>query len=86
MALRLALSEVLAHRRGVRIDSLIADEPFGPLDVEGIEDMKLAMRELKNRFKFMGVITHIERAQDMFPTALIFSKGPWGSRVEVQTQ
>jgi len=84
MALRLAISEVLAHRRGTRIDTLIADEPFGPLDVEGIEDMKEAMRELKKRFKFMGIITHIDRAQDIFPTRLVFSKGPNGSQVEVQ--
>ena len=84
MALRLAISEVLAHRRGTRIDTLIADEPFGPLDVEGIEDMKEAMRELKKRFKFLGIITHIDRAQDIFPTRLVFSKGPDGSHVEVQ--
>lgn len=74
LALRLAIGEVFAHRRGVSIESLLADEPFGPLDVEGIDDMKDAMRELKKRFGFMGVITHIERAMDIFPTRFVFEK------------
>jgi exonuclease SbcC len=83
LAIRLAISEVFAHRRGVRVDSLLADEPFGPLDTEGIEDMKEAMRELRKRFKFLGVITHIERAQDIFPTRLVFERNSKGTRVSV---
>jgi exonuclease SbcC len=87
LALRLAIGEVFAHRRGVSIESLLADEPFGPLDVEGIEDMKEAMRELKKRFKFMGVITHIERAMDIFPTKLVFEKnGNKGTHVAVSDE
>jgi exonuclease SbcC len=83
LALRLAIGEVFAHRRGVSIDSLLADEPFGPLDVEGIEDMKEAMRELRKRFEFMGVITHVERAMDIFPARLVFEKGREGTVVSV---
>jgi len=84
IALRLAIGEVFAHRRGVSIDSLLADEPFGPLDVEGVEDMKEAMRELRKRFEFMGVITHVERAMDVFPTRLVFEKnGGKGTSVTV---
>lgn len=84
IALRLAIGEVFAHRRGVSIDSLLADEPFGPLDVEGVEDMKEALRELRKRFEFMGVITHVERAMDIFPTKLIFEKnGGKGTSVTV---
>ena len=84
LALRLAIGEVFAHRRGVSIDSLLADEPFGPLDVEGVEDMKEAMRELRKRFEFMGVITHVERAMDVFPTRLVFEKnGGKGTSVSV---
>ena len=83
LALRLAIGEVFAHRRGVSIDSLLADEPFGPLDVEGVEDMKEAMRELRKRFEFMGVITHVERAMDVFPTRFVFEKGGEGTVVNV---
>jgi exonuclease SbcC len=83
LAVRLAIGEVFAHRRGVRVDSLLADEPFGPLDTEGIEDMKEAMRELKKRFRFMGVITHIERAQDIFPTRLMFERNSKGTTISV---
>lgn len=86
VALRLAMSEAQAHRRGVRIDKLIADDVFGALDTEGIEDMKEAMRELKKRFKFMAILTHIETAQNIFPTRLLFVKGPQGSRVEIQEE
>ena len=74
LALRLAIGEVFAHRRGVSIESLLADEPFGPLDNEGVEDMKGAMRELRKRFKFMGVITHIDKAMDIFPIRLVFER------------
>lgn len=81
LAVRLAIGEVFAHRRGVRVDSLLADEPFGPLDTEGIEDMKEAMRELRKRFRFMGVITHIERAQDIFPMRLAFERNSKGTTV-----
>ena len=49
--------------------------------------MKEAMRELKKRFKFMGVITHIERAMDIFPTRLVFEKnGGKGTRVAVSDE
>jgi exonuclease SbcC len=86
-ATRLAISEILAHRRGLRIDSLIADEPFGALDHEGIEDMKEALRELKKRFKFMAVITHIDGAKDIFPVTLDFHKdGDQGTSIEMITE
>jgi exonuclease SbcC len=78
LALRLAIGEVFAHRRGVSIDSLLADEPFGPLDTEGVEDMKEAFRELRKRFEFIGVITHVEKAMDIFPARLVFEKNSSG--------
>lgn len=83
MALRLAISEVLAHRRSVRIESLIADEPFGPLDVGGVEDMKECLRNLKSRFKVMGVVTHDERAKDLFPVQIEVSRGKNGAEVRI---
>jgi DNA repair protein SbcC/Rad50 len=86
IALRLAISEILAARRGTKIDSLIADEPFNELDAEGIEDLKEAFRKLKERFKFMAVISHITESKDTFDTQLVFSKGPEGSKVEIQQE
>jgi hypothetical protein len=41
------------------------------------------MRELKKRFRFMGVITHIERAQDIFPTRLMFERNSKGTTISV---
>jgi exonuclease SbcC len=76
LALRLAIGEVFAHRRGVSIESLLADEPFGPLDDEGVDDMKEAMKVLRERFRFMGVITHIKEAMNIFPTRLVFERQP----------
>jgi DNA repair exonuclease SbcCD ATPase subunit len=86
LAIRLAISEALAHRRGTRVESLIADEPFGPLDIEGIEDMKECMRKLRERFSFMCVITHIEKAQDVFPTQIIFKKGKNGTEAQLSNE
>ena len=83
-SLRLAISEALAHRRGVTIDCLLADEPFGPLDTEGVDEMKSALRELRNRFGLMAVITHHEKAQDVFPVRLEFKyvgRAPYGHSV-----
>ena len=82
-SLRLAISEALAHRRGVRIDCLEADEPFGPLDNEGVDAMKTALRELKKRFGLMTVITHHEKAQDVFPVRLEFKYSNGQSLVEM---
>jgi len=86
IALRLAISEILADRRGTKIDSLIADEPFNELDAEGIEDLKETFRKLKERFKFMAVISHITESKDTFDTQLVFSRGPEGSKVEIQQE
>lgn len=83
IALRLAISEVLAHRRGTRIDSLICDEPFNELDAEGVEDLKDAFRKLRDRFRFMAVISHISESKDTFPTHLVFSKQGGKSEVEM---
>jgi exonuclease SbcC len=83
MALRLAISEVLAHRRAVRIESLTADEPFGPLDDGGVEDMKECLRNLKGRFRVMGVVTHDERAKDLFPVQIEITRGKEGAEVRV---
>jgi exonuclease SbcC len=87
LALRLAIGEVFAHRRGVSIESLIADEPFGALDNNGIESMKSAMKELRSRFKFMGVITHIDKAMDIFPVRLLFEReGGKGATVTIDQE
>lgn len=86
IALRLAISEILAGRRGTKIDSLIADEPFNELDEEGIEDLKEAFRKLRERFKFMAVISHITESKDTFGTQLIFSKDSEGSKMEIRQE
>lgn len=83
LALRLAIGEVFASRRGANIETLIADEIFGPLDEEGVEDVKQVFRELRQRFKFIGVISHVTESKDLFENQLFFEKGKNGTVVRM---
>jgi exonuclease SbcC len=83
VSLRLALGEVFARRKGANIETLIADEIFGALDPEGVEDVKQVFRELRKKFKFIGVISHINETKDIFETQLLFEKGRNGTIVRM---
>jgi exonuclease SbcC len=82
-AVRLALSEVLAQRKGARLQTLVIDEGFGSQDVLGRQRLIEAINLVKNDFAKILVITHLDELKDAFPTRIEVEKTDRGSTVQV---
>jgi exonuclease SbcC len=78
-AIRIALSRLLAHRAGTRLQTLVVDEGFGSQDVEGRERIVEAIQAIEAEFEKILVITHLEDLRDRFPVRIEVSKTPQGS-------
>lgn len=76
LALRLGVSEVVTKRSGYRgrIETLVIDEGFGPLDEEGRRVTVEILQSLRQRFKKILVISHIDDVREAFETRLIVNK------------
>jgi DNA repair protein SbcC/Rad50 len=83
-AVRLALSHVLAQRAGARLQTLVIDEGFGSQDEIGRQRLTEAITLVKDDYKKILVITHIDAIKDSFLTQLVVEKTPAGSIVSVQ--
>jgi len=82
-AIRLALSEVLAQRKGARLQTLVIDEGFGSQDVQGRQRLIEAINLVRNDFAKILVITHLDELKDVFPTRIEVEKTDHGSTVQV---
>jgi len=82
-AIRLALSEVLAQRKGARLQTLVIDEGFGSQDVQGRQRLIEAINLVKKDFAKILVITHLDELKDAFPTRIEVEKTEQGSVVKV---
>ena len=82
-AIRLALSEVLAQRKGARLQMLVIDEGFGSQDELGRQRLIQAINAVKADFAKILVITHLEELKDAFPTRIEVEKTDEGSVVRV---
>ena len=82
-AVRLALSRVLAHRAGARLQTLVIDEGFGSQDAEGRQRLIEAINFVREEFSKIIVITHLEELKDAFSARIEVSKTPAGSQVRV---
>ncbi|HET9588274.1 MAG TPA: SbcC/MukB-like Walker B domain-containing protein, partial [Anaerolineales bacterium] len=82
-AVRLALSEVLAQRKGARLQTLVIDEGFGSQDAHGRQRLVEAINLVKDDFAKILVITHLEELKDAFPTRIEVEKSERGSTVRV---
>ena len=82
-AIRLALSEVLAQRKGARLQTLVIDEGFGSQDSHGRQRLVEAINLVKSNFSKILVITHLEELKDAFPTRIEVEKTEQGSKVSV---
>ncbi len=80
-AVRLALSHVLAQRAGARLQTLVIDEGFGSQDEIGRQRLVEAITLVREDYKKILVITHIEQLKDIFSTQLQVEKTPEGSVV-----
>jgi len=82
-AIRLALSEVLAQRKGARLQMLVIDEGFGSQDTLGRQRLIQAINTVRPDFAKILVITHLEELKDAFPNRIEVEKGERGSEVRV---
>ena len=82
-AVRLALSEILAQRKGARLQTLVIDEGFGSQDVQGRQRLIEAINLVKNDFAKILVITHLDELKDAFPNRIEVEKTDRGSTVKV---
>lgn len=65
MALRIALSQLLAERAGSPVQMLVIDEGFGTQDPDGLQKMIQIIHDLRKDFHSIIVISHIEEIKRM---------------------
>jgi exonuclease SbcC len=82
-AIRLALSEILAQRKGARLQTLVIDEGFGSQDTMGRQRLVEAINLVKDDFAKILVITHLDELKDAFPTRIEVEKTERGSIISV---
>ncbi len=83
LALRIAISKLLARRAGAQLQTLIIDEGFGSQDAQGRALVVEAINSIQDDFQRVLVITHIEELRDLFPARIDVVKTASGSRVSV---
>jgi exonuclease SbcC len=79
LALRIALSKVLAQRMGAPLPTLFIDEGFGSQDAAGRERILDVIGAIENDFDKIIVVTHLDDIKDMFPVRIEVQKGDDGS-------
>ena len=82
-AIRLALSKILAQRKGARLQTLVIDEGFGSQDTQGRQRLIEAINLVRNDFAKILVITHLDELKDAFPTRIEVQKTERGSTIFV---
>lgn len=76
LAIRLAISQILARRNNFKLETLIIDEPSG-LDRKGLTDFKDVLQKLSSTFKKILVVSHL--------TELIDDNGSTFKAIEVKS-
>jgi len=79
LALRIALSRLLARRAGAPLPTLFIDEGFGTQDPVGRDRIVEAINAISDDFERIIVITHIEELKEQFPARIEVQKTPNGS-------
>ena len=83
LALRIALSKLLARRAGAPLPTLVIDEGFGSQDAAARERLIEAINVIQADFQCLLVITHIAELKDQFPVHIDVIKTPEGSIASV---
>src|SRR5690606_8848109 len=93
LALRLAISQMIAERAGQPLSLLVLDEIFGSLDEERRGSVLELLRGLGDRFPQVILITHIDNVRDGFDrvirvgfdpargTAVVHDEQPGGNEI-----
>jgi exonuclease SbcC len=76
LALRIALSKMLAQRAGARLRTLVIDEGFGTQDPQGLERLVEVIKTIQDDFAKIIVITHLRELKNAFETHIEVKKDP----------
>lgn len=76
IALRIALSKLLARRAGARLRTLVIDEGFGTQDSQGLERLVEVIKAIQDDFEKIIVITHLRELKNAFDTHIEVKKDP----------
>ncbi|MDF0479299.1 SMC family ATPase [Vagococcus sp. PNs007] len=75
LSIALSLAEVVqAKSGGVKIDALFIDEGFGSLDQETLEKSMIALEEIGDTGRMVGVISHVTEMKTRIPQQLLIQK------------
>lgn len=75
-AIRIALARLLADRAGASLPTLIIDEGFGSQDQEGIDRLVEALTVIKDDFRLILLVTHIDELKERFNQRIEVTKDP----------
>lgn len=86
IAMRLAISQLIAERAGHPLSLLVLDEPFGSLDDVRRQNVLSLIRRLRSTFTQVVVITHVEEVQDAVDQSVrvTYSEAEGASEIEVR--
>lgn len=85
LALRIALSKLLARRAGAPLPTLVIDEGFGTQDAVGRERLVEAITAIQDDFQCLLIVTHLDDLKDLFDTRIEVVKSGDGSVARVVT-
>jgi exonuclease SbcC len=85
LALRIALSKLLARRAGAPLPTLVIDEGFGTQDAAGRERLVEAINAIQDEFQCLLIVTHLDELKDLFETRIEVVKSGEGSVARVVT-
>lgn len=83
LAIRIALSKLLARRAGAELSFLLIDEGFGSQDVLGRDRLVEAITAIAEDFQKILIVTHIDELKEHFDVHIEITKGPAGSQIMV---
>lgn len=83
-AIRLALSRILAQRKGGTLQTLIIDEGFGSQDPEGCDRLVAAINAIAPNFECILAITHMPPLKEAFSAQIEVTKTESGSKLTLQ--
>lgn len=83
LALRFGLSQLLMHRAGSKMETLIIDEGLGSLDGDGLALLRECLGKLETSFGLILVISHVEEIQGTFEQEIMVEKNAFGSQIKI---
>lgn len=83
LAVRIALSKLLARRAGADLSFLLIDEGFGSQDAQARDRLVQSISAIAADFQKILVVTHIDELKDQFDVHVEVSKGPGGSQIAI---